>query len=141
MADASANKAVIQRIVDEMWTAGNEAVLEELISADLVEHGAFATGGAGREEARQTVARFRAAFPDLRLRTEDMVAEGDYVVLRWVGEGTHDGEFMGAAPTGIAAEVEGIDIYRVVGGQVVEHWGYPDVIGLAQQLGIGPPPG
>jgi steroid delta-isomerase-like uncharacterized protein len=128
------NKAVVMRVVEEMWNRGDDAAVEELISPDMVEHGAFGAGTGGREDARATVARFRAAFPDLVLEAEDLIAEGDRVVLHWTGRGTHDGEFMGMPATGAAITVRGLDIYRVSDGQVVEHWGYPDVPGLMSQL-------
>ena len=137
MADSS-GKAVVRRVVEEMWNRGDSAAVEELIHEDLVEHGAFGGAAGGREDARRTVASFRAAFPDLVLEIDDLVGEGEHVALRWSGGGTHEGEFMGAPPTGNRVEIDGIDIYRVAGGQVIEHWGYPDVVGLIQQLG-GPP--
>lgn len=134
----SSGKAVVRRVVEEMWNRGDPAAVEELIHEDLVEHGAFGGAAGGREDARRTVSSFRAAFPDLVLEIDDLVGEGEHVALRWSGGGTHEGEFMGAPPTGKRVEIEGIDIYRVAGGQVIEHWGYPDVVALVQQLG-GPP--
>jgi steroid delta-isomerase-like uncharacterized protein len=121
-----------------MWNRGDLAAVESLIHEDMVEHGAFGGEAGGREDARQTVARFRQAFPDLVLEVADLVGEGEHTVLRWVGTGTHRGDFMGVPPSGASIRVEGIDIYRVVDGRVIEHWGYPDVIALMQQLG-GPP--
>jgi steroid delta-isomerase-like uncharacterized protein len=132
-----ANKAVVMRVVDEMWNRGDPAAVEELVSPDMVEHGAFGAGTGGRDDARGTVTRFRAAFPDLRLEAEHLIAEGDSVVLHWVGRGTHDGEFMGMPPSGTKVTARGLDIYRIANGRVVEHWGYPDVPGLMAQLRAG----
>jgi steroid delta-isomerase-like uncharacterized protein len=132
--DIESNKAVVRRVVDEMWNRGDAAAGEELIAPDMVEHGAFGAGIGGRDDAQATVSRFRAAFPDLVLGAEDLIAEGERVVLHWVGRGTHEGEFMGLPPTGVKVEARGLDIYRVVDGRVVEHWGYPDVGGLMAQL-------
>lgn len=137
----SQGKQVVRRVVEEMWNRGDQSAIEELIHEDLVEHGAFGGGEAGgRDDAQQTVIRFRAAFPDLRLEIADLVGEGEHVVLRWSGAGTHKAPFMGAPPTGNRVEIEGIDVYRVVDGKVVEHWGYPDVLALMNQVG-GLPPG
>ena len=127
-------KAVVRRVVDEMWNRADPAAVEELIAPDMVEHGAFGSGTGGREDARDTIGRFRAAFPDLVLEAEDLIAEGDRVVLHWTGSGTHEGEFMGVPPSGARITARGLDIYRVVDGRVVEHWGYPDVPGLMAQL-------
>lgn len=132
-----ANKAVVRRVVEEMWNRGDQEAVEELIAPGMVEHGAFGAGVGGRDDARATITRFRAAFPDLTLEAQALIAEGDSVVLHWVGRGTHDGEFMGIPPTGAAIEARGLDIYRVADGQVVEHWGYPDVGGLMAQLKAG----
>jgi steroid delta-isomerase-like uncharacterized protein len=129
-----ANKAVVMRVVDEMWNRGDADAVEELIAPDMVEHGAFGAGTGGRDDARTTVERFRAAFPDLVLEAEHLIAEGDHVVLHWVGRGTHEGEFMGMPPNGATVTASGLDIYRIADGRVVEHWGYPDVAGLMAQL-------
>ena len=139
MSDGSieAGKAVVSRVIDEMWNRGDAGAVEELIAPDMVEHGAFGAGIGGRDEAQATVARFRAAFPDLVLEAEHLIAEGDLVVLHWIGRGTHDGEFMGMPPSGTRVEARGLDIYRVVAGRVAEHWGYPDVGGLMAQLRPG----
>jgi steroid delta-isomerase-like uncharacterized protein len=134
----SQGKQVVRRVVEEMWNRGDAEAIEELIHEDLVEHGAFGGEAGGRADAERTVIGFRAAFPDLRLEIADLVGEGEHVVLRWSGAGTHRAPFMGAAPSGNRVEIEGIDIYRVVDGKVVEHWGYPDVLALMKQLG-GPP--
>jgi steroid delta-isomerase-like uncharacterized protein len=129
-----ANKAVVMRVVDEMWNRGDLGVVDDLIAPDMVEHGAFGAGTGGRDDARNTVARFRSAFPDLVLDVEHLIAEGDDVVLHWTGRGTHEGEFMGVPPSGATVTASGLDIYRIAGGRVVEHWGYPDVAGLMAQL-------
>jgi len=134
MGHVEANKAVVRRVIDEMWNRGDERAIDELIAPDMVEHGAFGAGVGGRDDARATVARFRAAFPDLILEAADLVAEGDSVVLHWIGRGTHEGEFMGLPPSGARVEARGLDLYRVADGRVVEHWGYPDVGGLMAQL-------
>lgn len=83
----------------------------------------------------------RAAFPDLHVTVEDMVAEGDKVVARVTMSGTHKGEFMGIAPTGKQITVGIIEILRIAGGKVVEHWNVVDSLGMMQQLGAVPAPG
>lgn len=134
MASEGAGKAVVRRVVEEMWNRADPSAVVDLIHEDLVEHGAFGGEAGGREDARRTVEGFRAAFPDLVLEVGDLVGEGEYVVLRWSGGGTHQGELMGVPPSGNRVEIEGIDIYRVADGRVIEHWGYPDVGRLVQQL-------
>ena len=84
---------------------------------------------------------YRAAFPDVRIAVDDVIAADDKVVLRWHSEGTHRGELAGLAPTGAHASVTGISIDRWQGGKVVESWTEWDNLGLARQLGAAPPEG
>ena len=72
---------------------------------------------------------------------EDLFAEGDKVVLRFTFHGTHQGEFMGVAPTGKQVTMPGIDIFRIADGKIVELWGQEDVLGMMQQIGAIPGPG
>ena len=76
----------------------------------------------------------RAAFPDLRLTVEEMVAEGDRVSVRFTARGTHQGEFSGVPPTGSRVAWEVISIVRVAVGKIAERWSQSDVEGLRQQL-------
>jgi len=78
------------------------------------------------------------AFPDLRTAEADSVKEGDKVALRWLLSGTHEGDFMGVAATGRPVEVMGMDIVRLVDGEIVEHWGEFDAMGLLRQIGVIP---
>jgi steroid delta-isomerase-like uncharacterized protein len=135
-----ANKAVVMRVVDEMWNRGDAAAVEELIAPSMVEHGAFGTGTGGRDDARDTVERFRSGFPDLVLEAEGLIAEGDRVVLHWVGRGTHEGEFMGVPPTGTRVEIAAVAMVRIHEGKIAEMRGAPDMLGLMQQIGAVPAP-
>jgi steroid delta-isomerase-like uncharacterized protein len=76
------------------------------------------------------------AFPDLRTAEADSVREGDKVAFRWLLSGTHEGGFMGVIATGRRVEVMGMDIVRVVDGEIVEHWGEFDAMGLLRQIGV-----
>ena len=87
------------------------------------------------------IAAFLAGFPDFQLALEDVLAEGDRVGVRWTFRGTHQGEFMGIAPTGKRVSMSAIEINRVAGGKVAEHWVVLDQLGLLQQLGAIPGPG
>jgi predicted ester cyclase len=78
------------------------------------------------------------ALSGLQVNEEDMVAEGDKAVARLRIRGTHQGEFMGNAPTGNQVTFTGIDILRIAEGKVVEHWGNFDQLGMMRQLGVNP---
>lgn len=82
---------------------------------------------------------YRSAYPDTHFTVEDQIAEGDKVVTRWTGRGTHQGELMGVAPTGNEVTVRGIEIDRIVGGRIEETWVNYDTSGMMQQLGVVPP--
>lgn len=135
------NKAVIRRWLEEGWTKGNLAVADEVIDSGFVVHGA---GGqvipSGPEGVKQLVAAWRTGFPDGRMTIDDLLCEGDKVVIRMTWRGTHQGRFYGVAPTGKAVAVTSIGIDRVVGGKIVEGWGEVDMLGLYQQIGALTPP-
>ena len=91
----------------------------------------------GLEGFKQVNTMLRAAFPDLRLTVEEMVAEGDRVSVRFTARGTHQGEFWGAPPTGSRVAWEVISIVRLAGGKIAERWSQSGVAGLRQQLDEG----
>ncbi|MBK8184529.1 MAG: ester cyclase [Candidatus Competibacteraceae bacterium] len=84
---------------------------------------------------------FRSAFPDFHMTIEDLIAENDLVVGRFIQGGAHQGEFMGIAPTNRQVQFTEIGILRVAGDQVIESWYETDMLGLLQQLGATSPPG
>jgi steroid delta-isomerase-like uncharacterized protein len=90
---------------------------------------------------KRVVEAFRDSFPDLEGSLEDQTAEGDKVVNRYTGRGTHRGEFLGVGPTGREVELSGVTIFRLRGGKIVEGWDFYDGLGLLRQLGAMPPSG
>jgi steroid delta-isomerase-like uncharacterized protein len=134
------NKALNRRFVEEVINQGNTDAIDELIDPGVVDHAAPPGFPTGREGAKQFAAMMRSAFPDLHLTIEDMISEGDKVVMRSTWSGTHEGEFMGIPATGRRVTVSAIDISRVADGRMVEHWEQSDALGLMQQLGVVPPP-
>lgn len=137
------NKALVRRLVDEVFNRRNVSVVEELVSPDFVEHEVIPGLPPGREGAKQMFAMIHGAFPDFKGTIEDLIAEGDKVVLRWTWTGTQKGEFMGLAPLGKQMSIGVIDILQFSDGRAVAHWGQMDGLGLMQQLGPGScsPPG
>ncbi len=134
------NKALNRRFVEEVINEGNLDAIDELLDPGVVDHAAPPGFPTGREGAKQFAAMMRSAFPDLHLTIEDMIAEGDKVVMRSTWSGTHQGEFMWIPATGRRVTVSAIDISRVADGRMVEHWEQFDALGLMQQLGAVPPP-
>ena len=136
------NKQLVRRLHGEVWNEGNMAVADELLAEDYVEHNpAVQEEIRGREAYKGNVSAFREAFSGFEIVAEDVIAEGDIVVFRHTGRGTHDGEFMGIEPTGNAFEISGTVTQRIVDGQVGEAWVNVDALGLLVQLGAVTPPG
>jgi steroid delta-isomerase-like uncharacterized protein len=88
------------------------------------------------ERVERGSATMKAALPDLRMAEADSLREGEKVAFRWILSGTHEGEFMWVAPTGRRVEAMGMDIVRLAAGEIVEHWGEFDAVGLLRQMGI-----
>ena len=135
------NKAIARRWGEEVWGKGSLASIDELFATDFVFNYPPLGVAPDREGYKQAMTDWVAALTDIHGTTEDMVAEGDKVVVRWTFGGTHKGEFMGIAPTGKQVTITGISILRIVGGRIVEEWGEMDNLGLMEQLGVFPPPG
>src|SRR3712207_716323 len=136
------NKALVRREIEEVFSAqGDLDVADEIFAADYVNHNALSPDPTrGPEGAKEYARMYRNAFPDVQLSIEDQVAEGDKVVTRWIGSGTHQGEMMGIAPTGNRVRVTGITISRIEDGKIVEEWDNFDALGMMQQLGAIPSP-
>jgi C-1 hydroxylase len=127
------NKAVVRRYFEEAMNKQNLALINEIFSADFINHSPrMAT--IGREETSQDWARFFVAFPDWQTVIEDIIAEDDRVVVRRTVHGTHRGEIPGISmpPTGKRVTFTVWDLFRIAGGKIVERWGMHD---LRQQLG------
>src|SRR5262245_50430271 len=132
----SDNKAVVRRfneIVGQYFRGGDVSGIDEVCTPDIVLHGP----GMPPDLAgfKQMVPAFRAAFSEVEVVTEDLVAEGDRVVDRITVRGIHQGEFIGIPPSGQRFELEEIHIARIVDGKIVERWTQYDMFGLLQQIG------
>jgi steroid delta-isomerase-like uncharacterized protein len=116
----------------------NPDILEEVYAPDLVWHEPD-QDVRGYEGARQFVSMYKAAFPDLNVTVEDVIAEGEKVVTRYTVRGTHQGEIEEfGPPTGRQLELEGTTIHRIENGKIVEEWERYDILSIVQQLGLFP---
>ena|SRR5215216_6039898 len=136
------NKTVSRRFFEEVFSQGKLNLLDELTTMDHVNNGPGNPPGlpTGIEGTKQLVTLYRNAFPDLHFTVDEQIAEGDKVVTRWTGHGTHKGELMGIPATGKSSTVTGIIIDRLVNGKIAESWGVFDQFGMMQQLGVIPTP-
>jgi predicted ester cyclase len=140
------NKALIRREI-EAWNRGNVtqilARVDEFYAPDFVydlPNLPFPSGIRSREDYKQFCAGLLAALPG-QFTIEDVIAEGEKVVLRYTYRGTHQGPWRGAAPTGKAVTFTGTVTYRIVAGKVVEAWENADQLGMQRQLGLIPAQG
>jgi steroid delta-isomerase-like uncharacterized protein len=131
---AEENKAIIRRAFD-VWNKGNLDIFDELFATNYVYHDPGNPEVCSQKDYRRFVSRVRTAFPDMHLATEDIIAEGDKIAVRYTFRGTHTG---GGSPTGKNVTITGIGIMRFADGKVVEFWVNADMLGYRQQLGAVP---
>ncbi|HLE77774.1 MAG TPA: ester cyclase [bacterium] len=129
------NKAIVRRLFEGI-SQGHDAVIEELVAPDFAAKEAGEMRMMGAEGFREVVATYRSAFPDMRFTIEDLIAEGDKVVVWSTFTGTHQGPLGELPPTGKSVAVKDVDMYRVRDGKVVEGWTNFDQWGLMKQLGV-----
>jgi steroid delta-isomerase-like uncharacterized protein len=135
-----ANKTLERRVFEEIWNEGLLDVADEVFAPDAVLH--LGTDDIpGAEGFKQYVAGYRVAFPDIHWTVEDQVAEGDIVVTRLTGTGTHLGELMGIPATGQQITATAIATVRIAQGKIQDSWSSWDALGLMQQLGVMPSTG
>ena len=135
---SDANKALFRRFIEEVLNSKNPDKLDILISENMVDHNPPPGAAPGIEGMRQMMGMFFAAFPDLHVTIDQLVAEGDIVAGRMTNTGTHQGDFMGIAATGKRMTISEIHMVRIENGKAVEHWGNSDDLGMMQQLGVIP---
>jgi predicted ester cyclase len=139
------NKATVGRWFTEFWgETYNPAVVDELAAPDMLLDYSLHEKRRGREEIKAFMAQFREAFPDLAFEgAADLIAEGDFVVGRWIGGGTHSGPafndfLMGSLPpaTGRTMRFTGTTVLRLENGKIVAEMGLDDGVTALQQLGL-----
>ena len=135
------NKALTRRFF-EAWNARDLDAFDEIIALDAVDHdpqNPFREMP-GPAAAKRSAEMYHSAYSDGRFNVHEQLADGDFVVTRWSGTGTHDGELMGMPPTGKSVEIAGITIDRIADGKIAESWTCFDTLGMMQQLGVVPEP-
>ncbi|MBI4493819.1 MAG: ester cyclase [Chloroflexi bacterium] len=136
------NKAIAGRFVQAWGKKGGANIVDELAAPDIsVAYPVLPQPIHGREAFKELLHQVYAGLPDGETTVDEVIAEGDKVVVRWTARGTHQGELMGVPPTGRHLAWTGITIYRLAGGKVVEELGVGDSLGMFQQLGVIPGPG
>jgi len=130
---AAANKELLRRFYKEVYVDWNMALVDEVVSPQFTSHDWPKSSPTGPEGFREFYSAIRSALPDARYEVDDLIAEGDKVVVRWRLLGTHKGDFRGIAATGREIALKGIAIYRVEGGKLLERWVVSDLHGLLEE--------
>ena len=129
------HKALVRRYTEEVVNTGNVDHIDAFIGSDYVEVYNNVRHEVGIDGAREHILGVRRTYPDLHVTIEQQIAEGQWVVSRITARGTHQGTWMGIAPTGKKVEITGVNIDRIVDGRIVEHGGAANL--LEPLLGIG----
>ena len=137
------NRAIIREYLHQLWDAGRPdlgELADRFIAPGFVGRTVGMPVVEGRDGYKRMLTMVTAAFPNAEFTVEDLIAEGDRVVVRWSLRATHRRDLMGIAATGRRVEMTGAIIYRMAGGQVQEWWEHQDLLGMLQQLGALPAP-
>jgi steroid delta-isomerase-like uncharacterized protein len=131
---AAANKELLRRFYKEVYVDWNMALVDAVVSPRFVSHD-WPEGASGPQAFRDYYSTIRSAVPDARYVIDDLIAEGDRVVVRWRLLGTHQGAFRGIAPTGRAITLKGVAVYRLKDGKLMERWVVADLYGMLAEIG------
>jgi steroid delta-isomerase-like uncharacterized protein len=131
------NKAVVRRTA-KVWNEGDLSAADEVYAADVILHSSVAGERIGVEAVKRAIRVQRAAFPDLKIAIEHLVAEGDTVVNHVSMTGTHVGEFAGIPPSGKPWAATAISVLRVADGKIAEIWGVTDQLDVLRGVGTSP---
>jgi steroid delta-isomerase-like uncharacterized protein len=137
---AGTNKEVIHAFIEDVLNKGLFNRANDLVKEDFVELDPLPGQQQGREGLKAVAQALRSAFPDMHWTVNEMVAEGEKVVTRFVWTGTHRGTFLGIPSTGRSVEVKGVVIDRLENGKMAASRILMDTMGLMQQLGVIPAP-
>lgn len=133
------NKAIARRFIQEVFVDQDEQAADELTAPDFVPH-SWPGVQPGVDSLKEAQRRVAVGLEDARMAIEDVIAEGDKVVVRLTSHGRHAGDFMGLPASGKEYDISEIHIFRIANGQVAEHWRDADMLGMLRQLGAFPAP-
>ena len=137
---SAAAKAVVRPNTEEVQGKRNFDVFEELFADDFVDHTTQPGTSPDKAGARKLYKDLREAFPDFQAEIHWQLADGDRVTTYKTYHGTHEGTFLGVAPTHRKIQFETVDVMRVQHGQITDHWGVGNLLSLMQQIGGWTPP-
>ena len=135
----STDATPVHLILREVWSAGDLALIDELVVEDHVQHDPVLVEPVrGRAPLKAAIDRFRTGIPDLRKEIVETYLDDGTVTARYTATGTHDGELLGVAPTGRRLSADGIYLSHVDDGKLLESIDMWDAFGVLRQIETGP---
>src|SRR5690242_10469479 len=136
---SSENRALAMRYFEELCNGRKLAVADEIFAADHLHHDPSSPWvGPGPEPMKQLVSIYQNGLPDAHWAVNAVYEDGDTVIVRWTGTGTHTRDLAGIAPTGKSVSVAAVMIFRIADGKIAETWDVWDTLGMMQQIGVVP---
>ena len=136
------NKTIARQFREEVYTKGNLEILDQICDSQVTirNHDPLTPDfGRGPQALKQVATMYRTAFPDANCTVDEVIAEGDKIVVRWTGRGTNNGALGTNPPTHKKVTVTGVDILKVANGKIAECDTIYDAAGMLQQLGLTQP--
>jgi steroid delta-isomerase-like uncharacterized protein len=135
-----ANEEVVRTFFEQVLSQGNMDLIDDLFAPEFVLHTSAdpSQDVQGLEGVMGFVMGLRTAFPDIVYTVEELISEGDSVVVRWHNQGTQQGDYLGIPATGKTVAIGGGNLFHFQGGKLVEEWGFPDSLSILIQLGVIP---
>jgi steroid delta-isomerase-like uncharacterized protein len=133
-----ANRAIARYVAEAAWNQGRLEVIDDVFDPNFINHDPSAQQVRSAKALKRWIERLRIAFPDMHMTIEDLIAEGDRVVIRWKWTGTHTGFFGSIPPSYNAVTLHGITIERFANGKIAEAWWSYDGSAMMLQIGAFP---
>lgn len=138
----AANIAVVRRVIDEIWNAGDLDLADRLFAPSYVNHaGIIPDLVRGAEAIKISVALYRLAFPEFHVTMDELIGDADTVELCWTARKTQPREHSSPITGQQTGALTGTTLIRLAGGRIVESWTRWDMAGVLGRLGIVPAPG
>ncbi|XOK65001.1 ester cyclase [Paenibacillus elgii] len=123
------NIETVTAFIEAFWNESDMECTDRFLSDDYQE-----LAYESKEGLKRFARKILEAFPDKRYTVEEIIAQGEKVLVRMTVKGTHTGTFFGTAPTGNSIDVTLYRQYRVVDGKIAEHRGWIDMVTMWRQL-------